>query len=185
MPKQRSKKSRIIIYISTALIVLVAVVIFRYFNPSLGFKYFEPSYLPPGISIKQKRISILSGGYIEAEQDFRTVDWVYEIMEYKADGLVDGNSSIGTASQNYNTASIKPTCDILSSDKDQQYRLCHWIDYGRIGVYEVKFIKDGTFINSEIPTTLRQKITINEVSQYVDSFKSRWTLGVPVLRSNF
>lgn len=185
MPKRKSKKFRIITYFAIILVVLLAVVVFRYFNPSLGFKYFEPSYLPPGISIKQKRISIMPRGYIEAEQDFRTVDWVYEIMEYKADEPVDGNSSIGTANQNYNTDSVEPTCDILSSGKGQQYRLCHWIDYGRIGVYEVKFIKDGTFIDSQIPTTLQQKITINEIRQYVDSFKSKWTLGMPVLRSNF
>jgi hypothetical protein len=171
-------------YIAIAAIVLIAIIIFRYFNPSLGFKYFEPSYLPPGVSIKQRRISVLPRGYIEAEQDFRTVDWVYEIMEYKANGPI-GTTSIGTANQNYNTDSIKPTCDILSSAKGQQYRLCHWIDYGRIGVYEVNFIKDGTFIDSEIPTTLQQKITISEISLYVDSFKPQWTLGIPVLRSNF
>lgn len=185
MPKPKSKKTIVVMCMTVIVIVIIGIVIFRHFNPSLGFKYFEPSYLPPGISIKQKRISVLSGGYIEAEQDFRTVDWVYEIMEYKADGPVDGNSGIGTASQNYNTDSVKPTCDILSSTKGQQYRLCHWIDYGRIGVYQVNFIKDGTFINSEIPTTLQQKITISEISLYVDSFKSRWTLGIPVLRSNF
>jgi hypothetical protein len=184
MNRAKSKKSRVFIYVIVAAIVLIAVVVFRYLNPSLGFKYFEPSYLPPGVSVKQKRISIAAGRYIEAEQDFRMVDWVYEITEYKAGGP-DGGNSIGSASQNYSTESGKPTCDIISSSKGQQYRLCHWVDYGRTGVYEVKFIKDRTFVDSEIPTTLQQKLTINEISLYVDSFKSAWALGMPVLRSNF
>jgi hypothetical protein len=167
MTKLKSKKIRVAKYAGIVVMVLLGIGIFRYYNPSLGFTYFEPNYLPPAVSIKQKRISILSGGLIEAEQDFRTVDWVYEIMEYKANGPVDGNSSIGSTSQNYNTDSVKPTCDILSSPNRQRYRLCHWIDYRHIGVYEVIFIKDGTLIDSDMPTTLQQKITINEISLYV------------------
>jgi hypothetical protein len=183
-----SKKRKIARGVAFVIVIALAAVgigIFRYLNPSLGFTYLEPSYLPPGVSIKQKRISILSGGDVEAEQDFRTVDWVYEIMEYKADGPVDGNSALGTANQNYNTDSVSPTCDILSTSRGQQYRLCHWIDYGKIGVYEVKFIEDGTFIDSQIPTTLQQKISTVEISRFVDSFKPKSSIGIPVLRTNF
>lgn len=164
-------------YVAATIIILIGAAIFRFFNPSLGFKYFEPSYLPPNISIKEKRIAI-SSGFVTAEQNFRTVDWVYEIQEYKAD------SSIGSADQKYDVNSTEPSCSILTSFAGQQYRLCHWIDYGRIGVYEVKFIKDGTFISSQVPTTLQQKLNVSEISQYVDSFKLKSSIGIPVLRSS-
>jgi len=45
--------------------------------------------------------------------------------------------------RDYDVTSVKPTCSILTSQAQQQYRLCHWVDYGRISVYEVKFIKTG------------------------------------------
>lgn len=135
--------------------------------------------MPPNVSIKARRISIMSHSSTAVEQNFRTTDWVYEIQEYKAD------SSIGFAEQNYDPTSIKPTCDILTSPGRQQYRLCHWIDYGRIDVHQVIFIKDGTYIRSDIPTTLQERITVQQIGKYVDSFKQKSTIGLPVLRSNF
>ena len=173
---KRSKKKMWLV-VCSVFILIIGYTIFRILNPSVGFKYYEPSYLPPNVSIKARRIGINSV-FTQVEQDFRTVDWVYEIQEYKAD------SSIGTAQQNYNPTSIKPTCSILTSPAGQQYRLCHWVDYGRINVHQVIFIKDGTYIESEIRTTLQQQISVQEIGQYVDSFKQKSTLGLPVLRSN-
>jgi hypothetical protein len=178
---------RRILYILLGLLALIflvlAFLLFRYFEPDVGFKYYEPAYLPPGVSIKEKRIDIThmlgaSETSTSVEQNFRTENWVYEIQEYPA----DYTTTIGTADQNYDPKSVKPTCDSRRSPGETQYRLCHWIDYGRIDVHEVKFIKDGTFVNVQIPTTLQQPVTIQEIDRFVDSFQQRSTIGIPVLR---
>lgn len=174
----QGNKRRALLSICVILVLVVGWFIFRLFNPSVGFSYYQPSYLPPTVSIKARRISVLPSSK-EVEQDFRTVDWVYEIQEYKA------NSSIGTAQQDYNPKSVEPTCDILTSPAKQRYRLCHWIDYGHIDVHQVIFIKNGTYIRSDIPTTLQQQITIPQIGKYVDSFKQKSTIGLPVISSNF
>lgn len=177
LAKSRNKK-RTLYTVLILIILAVAFFIFRLLNPSVGFKYYEPSYLPPNVSIKSRRIRILPGS-TAVEQDFRTVDWGYTIEEYKAD------RPIGTAQQNYDPTSTKPTCSIMSSPENQQYRTCHWIDYHRIDVHEVTFIKNGTFIQSQLPTTLDESISIKEIGEYVDSFHQKSTIGLPVVRSNF
>lgn len=166
-----------LLIIAAVILLIIIFVLNQILNPSVGFTYFQPAYLPPNVSITARRISINSVN-TTVDQDFRTVDWVYGINEYKA------TDSIGTASQNYNPASIKPTCSLLVSPGRQQYRLCHWIDYGRINVHQVVFIKDGTFVSSDIPTTLQQPISIQQIGRFVDSFKPKSTWGLPVLRSN-
>jgi len=65
-----------------------------------------------------------------------------------------------------------------------QYRICHWIDYGRIDVHEVKFTKSATFINIQIPSSINEPISLQQIDQFVDSFKKASTIGFPVLRSN-
>lgn len=160
-------------------LVVATYIIFRLFNPSVGFKYYEPSYLPLDVSVKAKRISI-ARGYIQVEQNFRREDWVYSIREDKADGF----HTIGTADQNYDDKSVKPTCFINSSPANMRYRLCHWIDYGRIDVHEVSFIKEGTFVYSQIPTTTSQQISTQDIEKYIDSFKRKSTAGLPILRSS-
>ena len=180
MPEIVSKRNGKSSWLAVLAIVILVIgyFVFRFFNPSVGFRYYEPSYLLPNVSIKARRISI-NPSVTAVEQNFRTVDWVYEIQEYRADG------SIGTAPQNYDPKSIKPTCSILSSPAGQRYRLCHWVDYGRIDVHQVIFIKDGTYTTSQIPTTLQQQISIQQIGEYVDSFKQKSTIGLPVLRSKF
>jgi hypothetical protein len=181
MLKIKGRKKRLGI-LSLAAVMICASLIYIYYNdPNLGFKYFEPAYLPPGITIKQRRISIVEDGPIRVEQDYRTVDWVYEIDEYKA----AKGEGIGTARQNYNNSSVEPTCSLFISANGQKYRLCHWIDYGRISVYQVKFVKDGTLIDSTMPTMLEQRVSLQEVDKFVDSFKSESSIGIPVLRSEF
>jgi hypothetical protein len=176
MSNTQAKKSKWL-YIALFMLVVMGFIIFRLINPSVGFKYFEPSYLPSNVSIKAKRISI-TRGYTQVEQNFRTEDWVYSISEYKA------AVPIGSADQNLDAQSIKPTCNLQVSPLGMSYRVCHWIDYGRINVHEVKFIKEGTFVNVQIPTTLQEQISINQIDKFVDSFKKKSTVGIPVLRFN-
>lgn len=180
-PVQKQSKKRYFLIVLVAVLLVAGWLAFRFFNPDVGFAYYVPSYLPPNVSIKARRISMTPYSSTQIEQNFRTVDWVYEIQEYKA----DSHTTIGTAEQNYNPMSTSPTCSILTSPAKQQYRLCHWIDYGRIGVYQVIFIKGGTYVRSDIPTTLQQKITIQGISKYVDSFMRKSTIGLPVVHSNF
>jgi len=162
------------------IVLAMALGIFRYYNPGIGigFAYYTPSYLPPNVSIKERRISINKYSK-QIEQNFRTVDWVYEIQEYDAIG-----SSIGTAQQNYDSKSVNPTCSILVSNNRQRYRLCHWIDYERINVHQVIFIKHGTYIRADIPISLSQDISKADIGKFVDSFKRSVPLFMPVLRSN-
>lgn len=165
--------------VTLGLLLIGGFVIFRSINPSIGFTYYEPAYLPPNVSIKAKRIS-MSNGHASVQQNFRTENWIYDIDEREA----HDSSSIGSANQNYDAKSVRPTCDVRDSPAHMQYRVCHWIDYGRIDVHEVRFIKDGTFIRSHIPTTTNQQISIQEIGKYVDSFTPKSTIGFPVLRFN-
>ncbi|HVX23763.1 MAG TPA: hypothetical protein VG992_00220 [Candidatus Saccharimonadales bacterium] len=178
--KQKITKRRVVAAVALVLIIVAGWTIFRYINPNVGFVYYEPSYLPPGVSIKERRIDINFGNSITVSQNFRTVDWVYGIEEYSTKYY----DKVGTAMQNYDPKSVKPTCDILVSLGHQRYRLCHWIDYGRIDVHEVKFSKNGTFFWVWMPSKLQQPISIPEISKFVDSFKPKSTLGLPVLRSS-
>jgi len=157
--------------------LILAFLAFRYFEPAIGFTYYEPTYLPAHVSITAKRIDIIHGG-TTVEQNFRTEDWVYEIREQQA-GYA---TTIGTADQNYDSKSAKPTCVIRLSPQKTQYRLCHWIDYGRIDVHEIKFTKNNTFINAQIPTDPQQPLTLQDTDKFVDSFRQRSTIGIPVSR---
>ena len=172
-----TKKSTILTII-VSLVLVIGFVVFRIFNPNVGFTYYEPSYLPPGISIKAKRISINKYAPTQVEQNFRTEDWVYSISEYKA------SEEIGSTEQNYDEKSTKPTCNIETSPAMTKYRLCHWIDYGKIDVHEIKFIKGGTFINAQIPTKTSEVISVEDIDKFVDSFNKKSTIGLPVLRSS-
>jgi hypothetical protein len=168
------------IWLAVVLLVLsgLGYVVFRIFNPSVGFAYYEPSYLPPNVAIRAKRISINEYASTQVEQNFRTEDWVYSIREYKA------TRPIGSAEQNYDDKSTEPTCSMFITPQKIEYRLCHWIDYGKINVHEVKFIKGTTFINTQIPTKVEEQISVEEISRFVDSFEKKSTVGLPVLRSS-
>ncbi|MDB5176236.1 MAG: hypothetical protein JWM81_1094 [Candidatus Saccharibacteria bacterium] len=165
-------------YIALAAFLLIGLAGYHYLHPALGFSYYEPSYLPPGVAIKAKRI-LIANGRATASLNFRTEDWVYEIIESKA-----GEDTVGPSDHNYDAKSVKPTCKGVLSAHGQPYRLCHWIDYGKISVYEVAFIKGGTMIHAQIPTRLQQTVSTDEVGHFVDSFAAKRAVGLPVLRSN-
>ena len=99
-----------------------------YLSAHLGFTYFEPDYLPPGISIKAKRIDVSHGSIIHGVEDnFRTENWVYGIGEAGTVGSPSAASDdayIGAADQNYDMNSIQPTCNFIASPKGQRFRLC-------------------------------------------------------------
>lgn len=179
MTKAFITKKQMVVSIVIIAIAIIAYAVSKMHNPSIGFAYFEPSYLPPSVSVKEKRISI-TRGYVAVEQNFRTEDWVYSIREDSS----AASSSVGTANQDYDPKSVKPTCNVQKTSAQMQYRLCHWVDYGRIDVHEVIFIKDNTRIYSQIPSKTDQNISVDQIEKYIDSFQQKNTLGFPVLRSN-
>jgi len=166
------------LYAALALILVLSIsyAVFRQFNPNIGFAYYEPTYLPPHVSIKAKLISMGHPGPIAVEQNFRTEDWVYSIREVKAE------TEIGTADQDYDPTSVKPTCNIQTSPAKMRYRLCHWIDYGHIDVHEIMFRKGDTFITVMMPTSLDNPLRMTDIDHFVDSFEKKSTIGLPVLR---
>jgi hypothetical protein len=149
-------------------------------NPKYGFPYYKPTMLPSGFSITKKRIDLgLQPQFMAAEMNLRDTDWVYEIRE--TNGSYADPTATDIDADNYNPSSISVTCTQRSSPKGQGYRLCHWVDYGKVSVYEVKFIKlenmdHITLVETEFPSTTNRVLSAQELNTYVDSFiKARAT----------
>ncbi len=173
MKLQRKQKTLALVIF----LVVVAMAISMYWlhqsssplsDTKYGFKYLEPTSLPPDIKVVGKRISVASEAGkiygVQAEINLRPVDWVYAIRESKLDGPTPVASG-----QNYDPDSVKPTCS-QEKTEEHSYRLCHWIDYGKINVYEIKFAQDGTFIDAQIPLETNDKILVSSLNSFVDSF---------------
>jgi hypothetical protein len=172
-------KNKLYICIVALLAVLATVTYLAYSNShSLGFTHFYPEYIPGGNSIKAQRMSLYKDKRPNStELNFRIEDWVYSIAEWK-----DDDDTIGTAKQDYDNTSAKPTCSVKTSQQKMPYRLCHWIDYGYIDVYQVRFIKKDTFIRAMIPGKLTNKISENDIDKFVDSFKQKSTSDMEIRR---
>ncbi len=151
-------------------------------NWRFGFQYYKPTELPAGFHITDKRIDILSPDGklfgIDAEMNLRTEDWVYSITESK---VMEGDSDVYTSLNNYDPSSIGVTCRQGHSPKLQLYRLCHWVDYGRISVYEVKFIRGNTYINTDFPGKTSSVVPVSVIDRYVDSFVKGSATGFKIL----
>lgn len=155
-------------------------------NAKYGFQFYQPKLLPVGFRITEKRIDIVKpdGEFlgIDAEMNFRSVDWVYEIHESKADTGASPDSSRATTSlHNYNPHSAAFTCEQQRSPNGQSYRLCHSIDYGKISVFETIFIKNGTYISTRFPTTTDNVVPVSQINTYVDSFVKARATGFKIL----
>lgn len=191
MANKRSTKRRVTLA-AFAVVALVVVGFAGYVlyiathplsNAQYGFQYYKPAELPAGFHITAKRIDIsnpdgkLLG--IDVELNLRTQDWVYDIMEYRV-GSGDAQNT-RTKLTNYSPASVGVTCRQVTSPAKQVYRLCHWIDYGRISVYQVNFIKGNTFIDTNFPGTKSSVVSVSSISTYVDSFVAANATGFPIL----
>lgn len=189
--KKRPQNFRALKFFGLIVLILIGVAVaYNWYasthplsNKQNGFQYYEPTKLPDGFHITQKRILIYKPhgrtNSIQAEMNLRTEDWVYEISEQN-NGGTNGPS---TTLANYNPASIKPTCRQVETSQHQSYRLCHWIDYGRIGVYQVQFVKGKTFIGTTFPGTTTSVVPVNAISTYVDSFVAAKASGFTLLIS--
>ena len=155
-------------------------------NSKFGFQLYRPTQLPSGFHIREKRIDIVKpdGEFlgIQAEMNFRTVDWVYTIQESKANTGASPDSNITTTKlNNYDPKSTGFTCGQQRSPKGQSYRLCHSVDYGKISVFETNFIKDNTYISTRFPTTTDKVVSIDQINAYVDSFVKAKAAGFKIL----
>jgi hypothetical protein len=198
------KKHRILLATAILLVVILAVFIVianRQQNqkdahpladPHVGFRMYEPVKMPQGFRITDKRISIRHASFYDSESgnpnklvnaslemNLRTTDWVYAINERRASDK--DKESVATKLTNYDTLSNDPTCRQDASPKGQQFRLCHWVDYGKISVFEVRFIKGTTFINTTFPSTLDKPMSLDAIHNYVDSFSEKDPEGLPIL----
>lgn len=182
----RLRKTSITI-LSLGLFLALGVVIVRQFysvcpllNSTYGFQYYSPTKLPSGFKITDKRVDVIAyDGKVQGvsvELNLRTEDWVYQIRESRH---ID--EATQTTLTNYDPHSVNVTCEQQTSPKGQEYRLCHWLDYGKISVFEVKFVKGNTFVDTTFPTTTDIAVPVSELTSYVDSFKKSNTLGWAVL----
>lgn len=142
-----------------------------------GFQVLMPKSLPGGQKITGQRINVWHERTEEGiptrkiqslsvGMNLRKEDWVYAIREYRA----FSDEGTKTRPRNYDATSIRPTCIQQTSSRRTTYRLCHWTDYGRISVFEVRFVRQQTYIWTTFPTTLQKPISLKEIDKYVDSF---------------
>jgi len=169
------KSQKLLLLVVFLLLITVTFFIYRTHRSSsllssdkYGFKYLEPTRLPSGVKIVGKRISVTSEAGkvygVQAEINLRPVDWVYSIRESKSDG-----STPVAITQNYDQNSVKPSCSQENTSKNS-YRLCHWIDYGTIQVYEVRFAQGSTDVNAQIPLETKDHLSVSSLNSFVDSF---------------
>jgi hypothetical protein len=139
-----------------------------------GFQYYVPQQMPKGQYIHDSRISVHKYGEktygISASMNLRNASHnrIYAIDERRSNASDVDN--IKVAANSLEPLSEKPTCSSRQTQKKQLYRLCHWIDSNTIGVHEVNFIKDKTYINTTFPSSKTEAIPVNEIDEYVDSF---------------
>ena len=183
-------KKNVLLIVGAILVLSLAYLLYMTINPLANpkyyFQYYSPTRLPVGFHITAKRIDVSgSDGQtygVSVDLNFRTEDWVYGISESKANSDSSPDSSTtATTLNNYSPSSVGVTCRQVSSPKGQSYRLCHWIDYGRISVYEINFIKSGTYIGTQFPGTLQHVVPVSEISDYVDSFEKSIALEFPIV----
>lgn len=138
-------------------------------DAKVGFTFLMPNKLPPGFSVKSKHIYVSHGTNntltsAAVEMSFRSQDAVYSIQEWRAT-----NENIYTSLHNFNTSTSAVTCTQSTSNEGHLFRLCHWIDYGKVSVYEVESIIDGTYVHTTFPAKIGQTITMGELQSFVDS----------------
>lgn len=203
----RHLSSRIVIVSATVVILAITAAIFfaarvrhqRAWNdahplsdPTVGFRMYIPTEIPGGLRITGKRITVHHASFygpqrgalnrlvdVGVDMNLRKGNWVYSIQESRAG--TDYTNDTSTALRNYDLNSKEPTCTQRKSPKGQSYRLCHWTDYGRISVFETKFIKGDTYIDTTFPVALDKPISVDELDKYVDSLKRADPTGLPIL----
>jgi hypothetical protein len=171
-PPKKSKKRWL--FILPAIFIslpLAAFVIYRVAATNLGYTYYEPTYLPPNIAINDKYILNFNGD--------KTV-WLR--IKRAIYGIRESNEPTGipSAVENYDPSSRKPTCHTGKTPAAIPYRVCHWVDFGKYNVNEVKFGKGDTWIVSWLPTNLDQSVTLDQIEKYIDSFEPRSTRSLRV-----
>lgn len=158
-----------------------------------GATYFVPNYLPAGVDIKRRTLFLTEfreGGdpdgklvhLVSVSLSFRDVDNVYGINEYPSSQ--SDEKSLTAEIDNYSTLSATPTCKQSRASADMPFRLCHWIDYDRYDVYEMKFVKDKTYIWVELMANKGTTMSESELQHFVGSFEPANPSNLTVRRSS-
>lgn len=190
-----TKRRLAIVLLIAALVVIVTAVAYKMAvmlvygrplaDPNVGFTYVEPRYLPPPYHITGRRINVMRGQTgrdmhrllsAQASLNLSTRDWIYGITERRAAG-----EQILTPLTNYDPESVQPTCINHTSPGGRLYRLCHWVDWGTVSVFEVQWVQGGTFIWATFPAQLHTKLLVQETGQFVDSFVPASSAGIPIV----
>jgi len=172
------RKTRLLVLGSVVLVVGALALVWQWHyykdnhplsDSKLGFQFYEPGFLPSGFRVTDKRVSVFeSGGKVRgvaAEMNFRTEDWAYGILESRHAG-----QDVHTDLRNFDPTSKEVTCTQGASPSNKAYRLCHWLDYGRISVYEIQFVQEGTFIDVQFPAAKDVAIHGADIEKFIDSF---------------
>lgn len=151
-------------------------------DPSVGFQPYEPQSVPGGFTVTGMRFQLKTARHdtpktLSLEINIRAEDWVYVIQQTRANNT--SHSEARTTLHNFNPASMHPTCAQLLSVKKQEYRLCHWTD-SAYSVFEVKFFKDGTYIEAAFPYKKDTPFVPEEFNNFVDSFQKIDGRDIPV-----
>ena len=171
------------------IICAAATMLYQMYRSPISFDYYEPSYLPPTVTITDKRIIIIDDGKNRSEKAALRLEktaWTYAINQ-----VAHTTQTLGEAEQDYTPRSNEPSCSMLESPKRLEFRLCHWVDNweshggGEVSVYEVKFIKGSTYFWGRIPTSMDNIFTIDEIGDFIDSFKKVDIDGVRIERSRY
>lgn len=176
------------IYITVIVVILAVSSIWFYSwytNPyrqaakEVGTTYLSPSYLPPGVTIAKKILfhNTVYPSLSSIVLSFRNVDNVYAIYQGMADQPI---AEATTSLTNFDSTSIKPTCRQMNTQKNQSYRLCHWVDYGTYSVFETTMMIDHRWVQAKINTTPDKPFSVDDISRFVDSFESRSITDLPV-----
>ena len=171
-----SKKSQKIFVAVVIIILVIFGILFKLSGGVLVFSYLKPTYLPSGITTKATRVTATTSN-VFTEINFRTENWIYEIRQSHT-----RSTELPLASGNYDATSTDFTCSIFVSPHQQQYRLCHSVDYDKISSYEVTQLNGSTLITSTIPAAKDHVINTEDIGKFVDSFKRTPKLFAPAFR---
>jgi hypothetical protein len=150
-------------------------------DSKVGFQYLYPTKLPSGFSIKSQRISLSHSkphqlSSLAVEMNLRTSDWVYSIQESKYT-----NEDLTVKTDDYDSSSIEHTCKDTKTQNNRTYKVCHWVDYKKINVFQVEFVQGNTLVDTKFPTPLDRTLTTEDFDTFINSFVSRKVPELPIL----
>ncbi len=151
-------------------------------DSKVGFRLLYPNTLPPGYAVKTKTIYIHhSRPHVLKDasivMSFRKQDALYGIQERRA----NNEDTTTTKLDNFDPVSKEPTCTQRQTPKGQEYRLCHWIEFGKVSVFEVKLIMQGIYFQATFPASQDAPLSETELNAFIDSLHVINPSGISIM----